>query len=417
MRRREFLAGAAGLVTAAAATSIPALAAPGRPKVKITDVQVKRIRVVKELGSLPVPPGSREPGRAYRVGGDTVTLVHTDAGLTGLGPGVNPAVLNLARQRLIGADPLDVQRLARLLFNPAGVFFSVGTGANVEIALWDLVGKILELPLYRLWGGRDGKLMPYASQWSTGTPDERARMAQTVREHNWRAIKFRAHFLSVKENVALVEQTRKLMGDDFIIICDANQASDGPDGGQAGANRWDYERALETALEYSRMGVYWLEEPLPRWDFEQLAQLRHAAHLRLAGGEASQGLHEYRDMLERDSLDIIQFETSVVGPTIAREIATLAAAYDKRCVAHVSFGPGTFCAGHVNASLQNGVFFGPKTGDAPTWEVFYEPPVIDIDQIWSVYENAPHLDKDGYMQLPDAPGIGVTVRQELLQDV
>ena len=83
---------------------------------------------------------------------------------------------------------------------------------------------------------------------------------------------------------------------------------DGPDGGNSGPARWDYKRALDTAREYSRLGVYWLEEPLPRWDFDQLAQLRHAANIRLAGGEAQPGLHEYRDMLERDSLDIIQFE-------------------------------------------------------------------------------------------------------------
>jgi D-galactarolactone cycloisomerase len=409
MRRRTFMAGAMGLATAAAALSIPALAAAGRPKVKITDVQVKRIRVIKELGAT-------VSGRAYRVGGDTITLIQTDAGLTGIGPGVTPAMLSVARQRLIGADPLDVQRLARLLFNPGGTFNSIGSGANVEIAIWDLVGKVLEIPLYRLWGGRDGKLMPYASQWSTGTPEERARMAQTVRAHGWRAIKFRSHFQTMKEDVALIEQTRKLMGDDFIILTDANQAGDGPDGANAGPARWDYKRALDTAREYARLGLYWLEEPLPRWDFEQLAELRRASNVRLAGGEASTGLHEYRGMLEKDSLDIIQFEISVVGPTIARQITTLAAAYDKACVAHVGFGPGVFCAGHLNASLQNAVFFGPTYGSGPTWEVFYEPPALDIDQIWSVYENAPRLDKDGYMQLSDAPGLGVTIKQELLQD-
>jgi D-galactarolactone cycloisomerase len=409
MRRRTFMAQSLGLFAMAAATSIPALSAPGRPKVKITDVQVKRIRVIKELGAT-------VSGRAYRVGGDLVTLIQTDAGLTGIGPGVTPAMLSAARQRLIGADPLDVQRLARLLYNPGGTFNSIGSGANVEIAIWDLVGKMLDIPLYRLWGGRDGKLMPYASQWSTGTPEERARMAQTVRAHNWRAIKFRSHFQTMKEDVALIEQTRKLMGEDFIILTDANQAGDGPDGANSGPARWDYKRALDTAREYARLGLYWLEEPLPRWDFDQLAQLRRASNVRLAGGEASTGLHEYRGMLEKDSLDIIQFELTVVGPTVARQIATLAAAYDKPCVAHVGFGPGVFCAGHLNASLQNAVFFGPTYGTGPTWEVFYEPPAIDIDQIWSVYEGAPKIDKDGYMQLPDAPGLGVTIRQDLLQD-
>ncbi len=270
---------------------------------------------------------------------------------------------------------------------------------------------MLDIPLYRLWGGRDGKLMPYASQWSTGTPEERARMAQTVRAHNWRAIKFRSHFPTLKEDVALIEQTRKLMGDDFIILTDANQAGDAPDGANSGPVRWDYQRALTTAREYARLGLYWLEEPLPRWDFDQLAQLRHASNVRIAGGEASTGLHEYRGMLEKDSLDIIQFELTVVGPTVARQIATLAAAYDKPCVAHVGFGPGVFCAGHLNASLQNAVFFGPTHGTGPTWEVFYEPPALDIEQIWSVYENAPRIDKDGYTQLPDAPGLGVTIRK------
>ncbi len=407
MRRRTFLAEALSVFAAAAA--IPALSAAGRSKVKITDVQVKRVRIVKELGSV-------ASGRAYRVGGDLITLIHTDAGLTGIGPGVIPAMLSFARERLIGADPLDVQRLARVLFNSGGAFNPVFGGANVEIALWDLVGKVLEVPLYRLWGGHDGKLMPYASQWSTGTPEERARMAQTVHARNWRGIKFRSHFPTVKEDVALVEQTRKLMGDNFIILCDANQAGDGPDGSNSGPVRWDYKRALDTAREYERLGVYFLEEPLPRWDFDQLAQLSHAANVRIAGGEGSKGLHEYRSMLERDSLDIIQFEISVVGPTVARQITTLAAAYYKPCVAHAGFGPGVFCAGHLNASLQNAVFFGPRYGTGPTWEVFYEPPALDIDQIWSVYENAPRIDKEGYMQLPDAPGLGVTIKQDLLQD-
>jgi L-alanine-DL-glutamate epimerase-like enolase superfamily enzyme len=105
-----------------------------------------------------------------------------------------------------------------------------------------------------------------------------------------------------------------------------------------------------------------------------------------------------------------------VGPTVARQITTLAAAYDKPCIAHVGFGPGVFCAGHLNASLQNAVFFGPTHGTGPTWEVFYEPPALDIEQIWSVYENAPRMDKDGYMQLSDAPGLGVTIKPDLLQD-
>jgi D-galactarolactone cycloisomerase len=415
MRRRKFLAQAMTMA-AAGAFSVAPLAAAGRPKVKITDVQVKRVRVIKELGTLPVPPGSRTPGRPYRVGGDTVTVITTDSGLTGIAQGVSPAMLAAARQRLIGADPLDVQQLAVGLYSLAGGFSPTFGGANIEIALWDLAGKVLEIPLYRLWGGRDGKLMPYASQWTTGTPEERARMAQTVREKNWRAIKFRAHFQTINDDVAVVEQTRKLMGKDFIITVDANQAGEAPDGSNQGEAHWDYSRALATAREYERLGVYWLEEPLPRWDFDQLAKLNHAVNVRLAGGEGSREVHEYLGMLEKDSLSIIQFEVCLIGPSLARQVATLAAAYDKPCVSHAGFGPGVICAGHMNASLQNAVFLGPTRGVGPTWELIHEPPVIDIEEMWTIYENPPRLDKDGYMQLPDAPGLGVTIRPDLLQD-
>jgi len=415
MHRRTFLAHAVSLAAAGAMT-LPALAAQGRPKVRITDVQVKRVRVIKELGSLPVPPGSRTPGRSYRVGGDNVTIITTDAGLTGIARGVSPAMLAAARQRLIGTDPLDVQQLAWGLYSLGGGFNPTFGGADIEVALWDLAGKVLEIPLYKLWGGRDGRLMPYASQWTTGTPGERARMAQTVREKGWRAIKFRAHFESMKDDVAVVEQTRKLLGDDIIITLDANQAGEAPDGSNQGPVKWDYERALATAREYGRLGVYFLEEPLARWDFRALANLSAAANVRIAGGEGSRGLHEYRDMLEKDSLDIIQFEVCLIGPSLARQVATLAAAYHKPSVAHAGFGPGVICAGHVNASLENAVCFGPTRGTGPTWELIHEPPVIDIEQMWGIYEDAPRLDKDGYMQLPDKPGLGVTIRSDLLQD-
>lgn len=412
MLRRNFLRGA-GLLAAAAATPLPVLAGPKRPKIKITNVQVKRVRLVKELGTIVPRPGlqgSAGKQRPFRVGGENVTLITTDAGLTGYGPGVSAAMLGRAREALMGADPLDVQQLSYTLFDPEG------GGADIEIALWDLVGKVLDLPLYRLWGGKDGKVMPYASQSALGTPEERARMAQTVKDRNWRAIKFRTHFQTLKEDVALVEETRKRVGDEFIIMCDANQAGNAPDGWGSGPVRWDLKRALATAREYQRLGVYWLEEPLPRWDFDGLAELGRAVGIRLAGGEGSKGLHEYRSMLEQGSLDIMQFEVGLLGPTVVRQLATLADAYDKSCVGHVSSGLAQFCSGHLSASFKNAVFLGPTYGTGPTWELFYEPPVADIDQVWSIYEEPPRIDQNGFMQLPDAPGLGVTIKKDLLQD-
>jgi D-galactarolactone cycloisomerase len=319
-------------------------------------------------------------------------------------------MLRTAQELLIGQDPLQINDHAYNLFNPGS------GGASVEIALWDLIGKAANVPLYRLWGGVNGKLMPYASQTALGTPEERARMAQTVKSLGWQAIKFRTHFPTLNEDIQLVEVTRKTVGNDFHIMCDANQAGGFPDGFGGGPTRWDFKRAMDTALEYQRMNVYWLEEPLRRWDFEQLAKLSKNLTMMTAGGEGSRGLHEWRWMLEQEVFDIMQFEVMLVGPTVGRQVAVLAQARDKFCLPHVGEGLGTICAGHLAASMRNVPLLSATWPEGPTWEVFYEPPVGDVFQQWSIYENPPTIDKDGYIKLPDAPGLGLTIKSDLIQD-
>jgi hypothetical protein len=91
-----------------------------------------------------------------------------------------------------------------------------------------------------------------------------------LKTEGWRAIKYRAHFQTKKDDIRLVEATRKLVGDDFEIMCDANQATNSF---LSPSVQWDFRRAVETARAYQQLGVYWLEEPLPRYDYEQLAEL------------------------------------------------------------------------------------------------------------------------------------------------
>ncbi len=407
MDRRIFLKTAA--FAAASALAAPFKALGAEYKIKITALRVRKIRLIKELGTLPSRPHG--PVIAPRVGGDTFIEIQTSEGITGIGPGVSPAVLARANELLIGKDPFAIEDHAYALFDPeAG-------SSGVEVALWDLIGKIVNLPLYKLWGGTNNALMPYASQRSLGTPAERARMAQTVRNDGWRAIKYRSHFQTLKEDVALVELTRKAMGPDFHIMCDANQAGNSPDGWSGGLVRWDVKRALNTAKEYERLDVYWLEEPLPRWDFEGLAEVSASTSMLTAGGEGNKGLHEFRWMLEQGVFDIMQPEVGLVGPSIARRIAALAAARDKFCVCHVGNGLSNICAGHLAASWTNTPKLGLEHPQGPTWEIFYEPPVVDINQMWTVFETPLVLNKaTGEIHLNDAPGLGMTYKKDLIED-
>ena len=275
----------------------------------------------------------------------------------------------------------------------------------MEIALWDLMGKAANQPLYRLWGAAKTRVMPYASQHTLGTPAERAHMAVTVQGQGWKAIKLRSSFPTMKEDVLLVEEVRKAVGDDFIIMCDANKAGNLP--GSDGPNwaPWDFRRAVDTAREYQRLNVYWLEEPLPRYDFDELAELSRLVQMPIAGGEDNHGLHEFHWMLEKRCFDIVQPEVISEGPAMMREIADLAAAYDKLIVPHYGFvALGTLCALHLVCSWPH----------APTLEVIHEPPIGDYKYLWSQFTEPILLDQDGYVSPPDGPGLGVTINPDLI---
>jgi L-alanine-DL-glutamate epimerase-like enolase superfamily enzyme len=154
-----------------------------------------------------------------------------------------------------------------------------------------------------------------------------------LKAQGWKAIKYRSSFPTMKEDIRLVELARKAVGDDFGIMCDGNKATLNY-ASQKGVP-WDFTRALETAKEYQRLKVYWLEEPLPRYDFDGLAELNRLIDKKLAGGEGNRGIHEFRWLLERGCFDIVQPEVMLEGPTHLRKIAVIAESMNKMCIPHV----------------------------------------------------------------------------------
>ena len=152
---------------------MPALAAVPRlhgARIKITDVRIVPLKVIKDLGSYPDWLGNPRP---IRIGGGAFVEIHTDQGITGIGPEMAASVLPAVRELLVGADPFDVDLHAERLYG-----IQAGTGyrgtAGVEIALWDVIGKAANQPLYKLWGGGRDRVAPYASMLRLSTPEERA---------------------------------------------------------------------------------------------------------------------------------------------------------------------------------------------------------------------------------------------------
>jgi len=390
LHRRDFL------------KTLPALAAVPRlrgARIKITDVRIVPLRTTKDLGSYPDWLGNPRP---IRIGGGAFVEVHSDQGITGIGPDMAPALLPAVKSLLTGADPFDVDLHAERLYG-----IQAGTGyrgsAGVEIALWDLIGKAANQPLYKLWGGGRDRVAPYSSMLRLSTPEERADIAVKLKAQGWKAIKYRSSFPTMKEDVRLVELARKAVGEDFGIMCDGNKATLNY-ASQKGVP-WDFTRAVETAKEYQRMNVYWLEEPLPRYDFDGLAELNRLIEMKLAGGEGNRGIHEFRTLLEKGCFDIVQPEVMLEGPTHLRKIAVIAESMNKFCIPHVGDSRlGTICDLHLVASWPN----------APYLEIFNDVPIGNYEYPFQIFENPPTLDKDGYFNLPQGPGLGMTIKKEFL---
>jgi L-alanine-DL-glutamate epimerase-like enolase superfamily enzyme len=370
------------------------------PRLKITDIRAVRLKAGRETGKM---VAAWNPGTVttHRIGGGSVIEVHTDQGLTGIGPSIDTGALEAGKALLIGKDPFDIEQLAGPLRYYVG---SPRTVSSLEIALWDLIGKSAGQPLYKVWGAARDRVPAYASMIQLSTSEERVSMAVRLKSEGWKAIKLRAHYQTLKEDVHLVEAVRKAVGDDMEIMVDANQAQSS--GTWQPGVMWDFRRALETARELERLNCLWLEEPRLRYAFDELAELNRAVGIPIAGGENNRGVHEYRWMLERNVFDILQPDIMVAdGVTGFREIAALAAGHNKSVIPHHGGGNiGTIAQLHAIASWPHG----------PWIEILHDPPVAAYTNGFAIMENPPLVDKQGYLNLPQGPGLGVAINRELV---
>jgi D-galactarolactone cycloisomerase len=392
MQRRDFLK---AMPLAVLMPQLPAMV-----RLKITGIRIVKLKVVRETGKM---EAAWDPGTVttWRIGGGSIVEIQTDQGLSGIGPGIDPGASEAAKSQLIGKDPFSIEQLSGPLRYYVG---NPRTVSALEIALWDLIGKAAGQPLYKIWGAAKDRVPAYASMIQLSTPEERVRMAVELKSQGWKAIKLRAHYPTLKEDVRLVEEVRKAVGDDMGIMVDANQAQSF--GTWQPGVTWDFLRALQTARELERLNCLWLEEPRPRYAFDELAELSRLVGIPIAGGENNRGVHEYRWMLEQNVFSILQPDVMVAdGVTGFREIATLAAAHHKRVIPHHGGGNlGTIAQLHAIASWPH----------APWIEILHDPPVAAYTHGFAMMGNPPMVDAEGYLNLPQGPGLGVEINNELI---
>jgi L-alanine-DL-glutamate epimerase-like enolase superfamily enzyme len=332
----------------------------------------------------------------------TVVLVHSDEGLTGLASGGDGLPDRATLERfLVGLDPLRTEAVREVCET---VDLHGGRPWAVEIAVWDLVGRALDQPLWKLLGGRSERLVAYASSSELVDPQTRARRCLDLVGRGVRAVKIRFHLGDWRDDVAVVRAVREAVGDRLEIMVDANQGWRMPGDREP---RWDVATAAQCAQALEELGVYWLEEPLRTDDADGYAALRRRTSVRLAAGELVRQQHEARDLVVRGQIDVIQADVLFVGGIGGcRRIAALADLHGR------AWSPHTWSNGlGFLANLHAAIAFSP----VPFVEVPYDPPAWSPERRDWLLREPTTIAADGTIAPPPGPGLGADVDLDELE--
>jgi galactonate dehydratase len=385
MMRRDFLVETAGMAGFLAAAAQPLVA--GLADIKITDIKTYLVG----LGSrnllfvkVETNQGIHGIGEAYSCGPDDATV----------------ATINDFKRWLVGQDPRNVEHLWAMMMNftrfPGGLVVNAAI-SGIEHALWDILGKAVGVPVYRLLGGKcRDKIRVYQSAGGNEPKAVADQAAALVRKYGYTAIKMSPHMPGgnarpynhvnrvAGERVAAV---RSALGKDVDIAVDIH------------AKFFEVSRAARLARAIEPYEPMWLEEPIRPENAAAMAKLAERVNIPLASGECNYTKHEFRAILAAEALDIVQPDICVCGGLLEmKKIAAMAEANYVMVAPHNPMGPvATVVNVHFAACTPNFLILEYHPDDeAPRKDLLKEPLMV----------------KDGYLPLPEKPGLGIELNEE-----
>ena len=336
-------------------------------------------------------------------------FIHTDEGITGIGecfrrqPLVTKTVVEeLLTPALLGKDPVDTEARFRDMAT-AGQALEIGGAiwigiAGLDIAMWDLKGKILNLPIYKLLGGKVRESVPvYASSMARNlTPLQEANRALSFVEKGYTGYKLHSAVPGkiddpADQTIDTVTEVRKAVGDDIDILVDVNGA-------------YSVHHAIEIGKQLEELGVFHFEEPRPHYDLPGLANVAEALDIPIASGEMIYSLYEYRELMMRGKVDIIQPDiVKTPGFTTLIKIANLAESLGIPITCH-NTQPTISTVAHAH--------FVAATPGAPYAQEY------NIESV-SIRDEHPILSEplqitNGFLEVPNGPGLGVALDMEMV---
>ncbi|HEY1369629.1 MAG TPA: mandelate racemase/muconate lactonizing enzyme family protein [Gaiellaceae bacterium] len=333
----------------------------------------------------------------------TLVIVRSDDGICGYASGDSLPDRELLERQLVGLDPLRTE-VVRELCETADLYgYRPWT---LEVAVWDLVGRALGQPCWKLLGGRSDRLTAYASSCERVPPEERVRRCLALRDAGVRAVKIRLDPLAWREDVEVVEEVRAAVGAALELMVDANQGWRMP-GDLTPA--WDVATATQCARALEPLGVYWLEEPLPADDVRGYRELRRRTDLRLAAGEFVRTESEATDLVLRGGVDVVQCDVVLSSGGIGgcRRVAALADLVGK------AWSPHTWSNGY---GLLANLHLALAVSTCPYVEVPFDPPAWSADRRDWLLPAPLEIAPDGTIAPPDGPGLGVVPDLDALEE-
>jgi L-alanine-DL-glutamate epimerase-like enolase superfamily enzyme len=367
--------------------------------------------------SAPLPQPVRTSTSTIARVSELIVTLTTDAGHVGVGEAHGPflsqagpegmravgQILERVTPLVVGGDPFAVERIWQDLFalTYTGVR-GIPTLASqrrqlvtamsaIDIALWDLMGKATGRPVVALLGGALRTRVP---AYVTGfyyrdgeRPDDLRREAALYLEAGYRTVKAKVGGLSAKDDAERIGLIRKAVGPEVKIMIDANQG-------------WDLPTALEASRRCEAQDIFWLEDPMPWYDeHHALRRLKAEVRIPIAAGETEYTPHGLRTMVAEGLVDYLIIDSTWAGGlTTWRKAAVLTELYGVPLAAH--HDPQIHV--HAVAASPTGFIlesFADPTRDPLWFELFAERPTI----------------VDGFMAVPDAPGLGLELRRDTLE--
>ncbi len=307
---------------------------------------------------------------------------------------INDQIVRVIRDeitpKLIGEDAFAVERCWELA-RPAtwNILRDRRIGlvacAAVDSAIWDAVGKALGQPLWRLWGGYRDRIQVIWTGGYYNTDVPIAKEMEAARTAQIAGMKFKVGGCSPEIDAQRFIEARRAVGEDFVLIADANQG-------------YTPDQAVRFARLVEDYGLFYFEEPC-RWqnDRRAMRDVRYRSGARVCAGQSEMSASGCRDLMVESAIDFCNFDGSWSGgPTEWRRVAAMALSFDVKMCHHEEAHIG----GHLLAAIPHGTFA----------DTMHE----DRDPIWSgLISNRPET-KDGYITLPSRPGLGWELDEDFI---